>query len=134
MTDDEETDDEVLQGKEQVNDDEDEDMSNAKVEDSRNGDEEATDAAKADVEKIEEAKDDPKKDELPPSSSSLSVSLGFGDQFLKTSSGTSLIGTVKDSTDYEISSPMDVNIQSEVSQIQSPTVLRVPVSMIAEPS
>ncbi|GKA78226.1 ribonuclease H-like domain-containing protein [Tanacetum coccineum] len=81
-----------------------------------------------------EVKDDAKKTELPPSSSSLSVSLGFGDQFLKTSSDTSLIGTVKDSTDYEISSLIDVNIQSEVSQIQSPTVLRVPVSMIAEPS
>ncbi|GJS45370.1 hypothetical protein Tco_0595491 [Tanacetum coccineum] len=65
MTDDEETDDEVLQGKEQVNDDDDEDMSNAKVKESRNDDEEDTNAAKADAEKTEEAKDDPKKAELP---------------------------------------------------------------------
>ncbi|GJW50584.1 hypothetical protein Tco_0091935, partial [Tanacetum coccineum] len=48
-----------------------------------------------------EVKDDTKNTELPPSSSSLSVSLGFGDQFLKTSSDTSLIGIVKDSTDVE---------------------------------
>nr|GEW65087.1 retrovirus-related Pol polyprotein from transposon TNT 1-94 [Tanacetum cinerariifolium] len=77
MTDDEETDDEVLHGKEQVKDDEDEDMTNAKVEESRNSDEEVTDAAKEDAEKIEEAKDDSKKVELPPTSFGLSISSGF---------------------------------------------------------
>ncbi|GJS45202.1 hypothetical protein Tco_0595323 [Tanacetum coccineum] len=134
MTDDEETDDEVLQGKEQVNDDKDEEMTNDEVEDSGKGDAEISDVAKADAEKIEEAKDDSKKAELPPTSSSLSVSLGFGDQFLKLSSDTSLIGTVKDTIDVEISSLLDIKIQSEVPHIQSSFVLKVPVSMIFEPS
>ncbi|GKD42286.1 hypothetical protein Tco_1266931, partial [Tanacetum coccineum] len=96
MTDDEETEDEFVHGDEQVNDDEDEEMTNAEVENFRNGDEENTDAAKTDAEKTEEVKDDANKAELPPTSSSLSVSLGFGDQFLKLSSDTSLIGTIKD--------------------------------------
>nr|GEU90119.1 hypothetical protein [Tanacetum cinerariifolium] len=94
MTNDEETDDEVLQVKEQINDGEDEEMTNAKVEESRNGDEEDIDAAKADAEKTEEAKDNSKKAELLPTSSSLSVSL----------------------------------------DIQSPSVLKVPVSVISKPS
>ncbi|GJY15587.1 hypothetical protein Tco_0386009 [Tanacetum coccineum] len=61
---------------------------------------------KADVEKIEEIKDDAKKAELPPTSSNLSVSSVFGDQFLKLSSDNSL----------------------------SPSILIVPISMIYEPS
>ncbi|GJW34181.1 retrovirus-related pol polyprotein from transposon TNT 1-94 [Tanacetum coccineum] len=97
-------------------------------------DKEVTDAAKEDAEKTLEVKDDAKKTELPSSSSSLSVSLGFGDQFLKTSSDTSLIGTVKDTTHAKISSLMDINIQSEVPHIQSPSILRVPLSVISEPS
>ncbi|GJY26827.1 hypothetical protein Tco_0401553, partial [Tanacetum coccineum] len=114
--------------------DKDERMSNAEVAGSDKVDEEVSDAAKADAEKTSEVKDDAKKTEFPPSSSSLSISSGFGDQFLKTSFHISLIGTIKDSTDAEISSLMDVNIQCEVLQIQSPTVLRVSVSVIAEPS
>ncbi|GKE00046.1 hypothetical protein Tco_1388029 [Tanacetum coccineum] len=100
--DDEETDDEFVHGDEQVNVDEDEEMTNAKDEESMNGDEEITDATKVDAGKTEEVKDDAKKVELPPTSSSLSVSLGFGDQFLKLSSDTSLIGTAKDTTYAEI--------------------------------
>ncbi|GKE31266.1 hypothetical protein Tco_1450588, partial [Tanacetum coccineum] len=73
-----------------VRKDENEDMINAEVDDSDKSDEEITDATKADAEKISEAKNDAKKTELPPSSSSLSVSLGFGDQFLKISSNSSL--------------------------------------------
>ncbi|GKE73199.1 hypothetical protein Tco_1535240, partial [Tanacetum coccineum] len=46
---------------------------------------------RADAEKTEEAKDDSKKAELPPTSSILSISSGFGDQFLKFSSDTSLV-------------------------------------------
>ncbi|GJZ17117.1 hypothetical protein Tco_0553240 [Tanacetum coccineum] len=134
MTDDEETDDEVLQGKEQVNDDEDEEMLNAEVEDSGKGDAEVSDAAKANAEKIKEAKDDSKKAEFPPTSSSLSISLGFGDQFLKLSSDTSLIGIVKDTTDVEINSLLDIKIQSEVPHIQSSSMLKVHVSVISEPS
>ncbi|GJV00869.1 hypothetical protein Tco_1330139 [Tanacetum coccineum] len=94
--DDEETDDETVHGDELVNDDEEEEMKNVKDADTRNGDKEITDAAKADVEKGKEVKDDTKKAKLPPSGSSLSVSLGFGNQFLNHSSHTSLIGTIKD--------------------------------------
>ncbi|GKB38254.1 ribonuclease H-like domain-containing protein [Tanacetum coccineum] len=112
MTVDEETDDEILE----------------------KGDAEMSDVAKADAEKTEEAKDDSKKAELPPTSSSLSVSLGFGGQFLKLSSDTSLTGTVKDTTDVEISSLLDIKIQSEVPHIQSPSVLKVLVFVISEPS
>ncbi|GJV71982.1 retrovirus-related pol polyprotein from transposon TNT 1-94 [Tanacetum coccineum] len=108
--DDEEIDDVFVHGDEQVNDDEDEKMTNSKVEESGNDDEEITDAAKADAEKTEEVKDDAKKAELPSSSSSLSASSGFGDQFLKLLSDTSLIGTVKDTTDAEINSLLDIKI------------------------
>ncbi|GKB54878.1 hypothetical protein Tco_0905631 [Tanacetum coccineum] len=134
MTNDEETKDEFIHGKEQVHDDEDEEMSNAEVEDSRKGDAEISDAGKADALKTKEVKDDAKKAELPLTSSSLSVSSGFGDQFLKLSSDTSLVGTVKDTTDAKINSLMDVKIQSEVLHIMSPSVLRVRVSVISEPS
>ncbi|GKE28334.1 hypothetical protein Tco_1443718 [Tanacetum coccineum] len=106
--------DEIYKYKIHVRKDEDEEMLNAEVEDSRKGDAEVSDAAKADAEKTEEAKDDSKKVELPPTSSSLSISSGFGDQFLKLSSDTSLVGTVKDTTDAEISSLLDIKIQSEV--------------------
>ncbi|GJT11488.1 hypothetical protein Tco_0858530 [Tanacetum coccineum] len=62
-------------------------------------DEEVTDVAKADAEKTSKVKDDAKKTELPSISSSLSVSSGFGDQFIKLSSDSSLVSTVKDTTD-----------------------------------
>ncbi|GKB84878.1 hypothetical protein Tco_0957150, partial [Tanacetum coccineum] len=129
QTDDEETDDEFVH----VNDDEDEEMTNAEVEESRNGDEEITDAAKVDAEKNEEVKDDAKKAKLPLTSSSLSISLGFSDQFLKLPCDTSLISTVKDTTDAEINSLLDIKIQSEVPHILSSPVLTVPVSVISEP-
>ncbi|GJU63475.1 hypothetical protein Tco_1245310 [Tanacetum coccineum] len=131
--DDEEIDDEFVHGNEQVNDDEDEEMTNAEVEESGNDDEEITNAAKVDAEKNEEVKDDAKKSKLPLTSSSLSVSSGFGDQFLKLPSDTSLICTVKDTTDAEINSLLDIKIQSEVPHIQSPPVLTVPVSVISKP-
>nr|GFB42638.1 hypothetical protein [Tanacetum cinerariifolium] len=108
--DDEETDDEFVHGNEQVNDDEDEEMTNAKVKESRNGDEGITDAAKVDAGKTKDVKDDAKKVKLPPTSSSLSVSSGFGDQFLKLSSDTSLISTVKDTTYTKINSLLDIKI------------------------
>ncbi|GJS26757.1 retrovirus-related pol polyprotein from transposon TNT 1-94 [Tanacetum coccineum] len=87
-----------------VQKDEDVEMTNAEVEESRKGDEEDIDAAKADVENTEEEKDDSKKAKLPPTSSSLSIS-----------------------SDAEISSLLDIKIQSEVPHIQSLSVLRVPV-------
>ncbi|GKD52905.1 hypothetical protein Tco_1286292, partial [Tanacetum coccineum] len=99
----------------------------------KKGDEEDTDVAKADAEKTDEANDDSKKVELPPTSSSLSISSGFGDQFLKLSSDTSLVSNIKDTTDVEISSLLDIKIQSEVPHIQSPSVLRVPIYVSSEP-
>ncbi|GJT57738.1 retrovirus-related pol polyprotein from transposon TNT 1-94 [Tanacetum coccineum] len=133
QTDDKETDDEFVQGDEQVNDDKDEEMTNAEVKDYGKGDAEISDVARANAEKIEEIKDDTKKSELPPTSSSLSVSSGFGDQFLKLSSDTSLVGTVKDTTNAKINSLLDIKIQSEGPHIQSLSVLTVPILVICEP-
>ncbi|GJW13625.1 hypothetical protein Tco_0017758 [Tanacetum coccineum] len=48
-------------------------MKNAEVKECRNGDEEVTNVAKVDAGKTEEVKDDAKKAELPPTSSSLSL-------------------------------------------------------------
>ncbi|GKF78017.1 hypothetical protein Tco_0230487, partial [Tanacetum coccineum] len=64
--------------------------------------EKVTDVAKEEAEMTSEAKDDTKKFELPPSSLSLCVSLGFGDQFLKLSSDSYLVSTVKDSADADL--------------------------------
>ncbi|GKA37027.1 hypothetical protein Tco_0723592 [Tanacetum coccineum] len=125
--------DDIYKYKTRVCKDEDEEMLNAEVEDSDKGDEEVTDAAKADAEKTPEVDDDPKKTELPPTSSSLSVSLGFGDQFLKHSSDSSLFSTVKDAIDVEINSLLDVKIQSEVPHNQSSSMLNIPVYVISEP-
>ncbi|GKD69300.1 hypothetical protein Tco_1323390 [Tanacetum coccineum] len=107
-TDDEETDDEFVRGEEQVNDDEDEEMTDAEVAESEKGDVEIIDTAKADAEKTEEAKDDIKKAKFPPSSSSLSVSSSYGNQSLNLSSDKSTVGNLKDSADAEINSLLDV--------------------------
>ncbi|GJT45676.1 hypothetical protein Tco_0954391 [Tanacetum coccineum] len=88
-------DDDIYKYKIRVCKDEDEEMINAEVDDFDKGDEGITDAAKADAEKTSEVKDDAKKIELPPSSSSLSISSGFGDQFLKLSSDSSLLTVAK---------------------------------------
>ncbi|GJR89447.1 hypothetical protein Tco_0213458 [Tanacetum coccineum] len=107
---------------------------------------EMTNAAKADVGKTAEEKGDAElaendmtsnyqvkvSIELPLPSSSLSVSSGFGTHFLNLSSNVSLIGVLKDSLEAEISSLMDVHIQQETPQIQSLSVLKVPVSVILE--
>nr|GEW71324.1 hypothetical protein [Tanacetum cinerariifolium] len=124
--------DDIYKYKIRVRKDEDEEMLNAEVEDFDKGDEEVIDAIKTYAKKTSKVKDDAKKTELPPTSSSLSVSLGFGDKFLKHSSYSSLVSTIKDTTDVEINSLLVVKIQFEFSQIQSPSVLRVPVSQIPE--
>ncbi|GJR30673.1 hypothetical protein Tco_1106905 [Tanacetum coccineum] len=100
--------------------------------DIRKGDKEILDTTKADVEKTEELKDDNKKARLPLTSSSLSMSFGFGNRFLAHYSDISLTETLKDTTDVEINSLLDIKIQYEVSQIQSPSILTVPVSVILE--
>nr|GFD35653.1 hypothetical protein [Tanacetum cinerariifolium] len=80
--DDEETDDELVHADEKVNDDEGEEMTNAKDADMGTDDKEITNTAKVEAEKTEAEKDDIKKAKLPPTSSSLSISLGFNNQFL----------------------------------------------------
>nr|GEY19484.1 hypothetical protein [Tanacetum cinerariifolium] len=87
-----------------VRKDDGEEMINAKVNDSDKGDEEITDVAKADAKKTSEAKDDAKT-KLPPSSSILSIN-----------------------------SLLEVKIQSEVPNTQSPSVFSVLVSMISKPT
>ncbi|GJU99766.1 hypothetical protein Tco_1329037 [Tanacetum coccineum] len=82
--------DDIYKYKIRVRKDEDEEMKDAEVEGFDKGDEEITDAAQEEAEKTSEAKDDTKKIELHPSSSSLSVSLGFSDQFLKLSVGRNI--------------------------------------------
>ncbi|GKA32958.1 hypothetical protein Tco_0719325, partial [Tanacetum coccineum] len=94
--------DDIYKYKIRVYKDEDDEMINAEVDDSDKGVEEIIDAAMTDAKTTSEVKDDPKKNKLPPSSSSLSVFLGFGDQFLKLSSDSSLVSTVKDTTDMDI--------------------------------
>nr|GEW24658.1 putative reverse transcriptase domain-containing protein [Tanacetum cinerariifolium] len=68
------TDGVFVYGIKQVNKDEDEQITQDKVEESRKDDEENTDAAKTGAKKIEEIKDDVKKAEFPPTSSSFFVS------------------------------------------------------------
>ncbi|GKB30550.1 hypothetical protein Tco_0869951 [Tanacetum coccineum] len=126
--------DDIKKYKIRVRKDEDEEITNAEVDDSNKGDEEITDAAKADAKKTSEVKDDAKKTELSLSSSSLSVSSGFGDQFLKLSSNSSLVSTVKDTTNTEINSLLEVKIQSKVPHTQPPSMLSVLVSVILEPT
>ncbi|GKC52388.1 hypothetical protein Tco_1075133, partial [Tanacetum coccineum] len=124
--------DDIYKYKIRVRKDEDEEMINAEFDDSDKGDEKVTNAAKADAEKTSEVKDDAKKSELPPTSSSLYVSSGFGDQFLKLSSDSSLVSTVKDTIDVEINSVLEVKIQSEVLHNQSTSMLSLQVSVIFE--
>ncbi|GKD53368.1 hypothetical protein Tco_1286755 [Tanacetum coccineum] len=109
--DDEETDDEFVHGDEYVHDDVDKEMKDAEVVDTGKDDEEITDAEKVDVEKTKEVKGDNKKDELPPTSSSLS-----------------------DIIDADINSLLDIQIQQDVPHIQSPSILTVLVSVIPEPT
>ncbi|GJY10773.1 hypothetical protein Tco_0378958 [Tanacetum coccineum] len=99
--------DDIYKYKIRVRKDEDEEMKDAEVEGSDKGDEEITNAAKEEAEKTSEAKDDTKKTELPPSSLSLSVS-----------------------SDVDVSSLLDIPIQHETPQIQSPSVQKILVSVI----
>ncbi|GJW49142.1 hypothetical protein Tco_0090493 [Tanacetum coccineum] len=93
--------DDIYKYKIRVRKDEDVEMKDVEVEVSDKGEEKVTDVAKEEAEKTSKAKNDTKKTKLPPSSSSLSVSLGFGDQFLKLSSDSSLVNIVKDSIDED---------------------------------
>nr|GEU70822.1 retrovirus-related Pol polyprotein from transposon TNT 1-94 [Tanacetum cinerariifolium] len=119
--------DDIYKYKIRVCKDEDDEMINSEVDDSDKGDEEVIDAANVDTKKTSEVKDDAKKTELPPTSSSLSASSGFGDQFLKLYFDSSLVSTIKNTTDADVSSLMDIPIQQETPQTQSPSVQKVPL-------
>nr|GEU55172.1 hypothetical protein [Tanacetum cinerariifolium] len=88
--------DEIYKYKICVRKDEDVEMKDVDVEEFDKGKEKVIDAAMEEAKKTSKAKDDAKKIEIPPSSSSLSVYLGFDDQVLKLSSNSSLVSTVKD--------------------------------------
>ncbi|GJX32860.1 hypothetical protein Tco_0242715 [Tanacetum coccineum] len=102
--------DDIYKYKIHVRKDKDVEMKDAEVEGSDKGDEEITDAAKVEVEKTLEAKDDTKKIELPPSSSSLYVSSSFGDRFLKLSSDSSLVSTVRDSAYADVIAKLEKDV------------------------
>ncbi|GKE88127.1 hypothetical protein Tco_1565602, partial [Tanacetum coccineum] len=99
---------------EETDDEFDEEMTNAEDADTRNGDEEIIDTTKVDAEKTEVER-------------MISRKLNFLQQ-------APAYLTVKDTTDAEINSLLDVQIQQEIPQIQSPSILTVPVSVISEPS
>ncbi|GJY93299.1 hypothetical protein Tco_0509081 [Tanacetum coccineum] len=123
-----------INGDEYVHDDVDEEMKDIEVADIGKDDEEITDAEKAKVEKTKELKGDNKKAKLPLTSSSLSVSSKFGNQFLTYSSDISLTGTLKDTANAEINSLLDIQILQEVPHISSLSILTVPVLVILEPT
>ncbi|GJZ08766.1 hypothetical protein Tco_0543049 [Tanacetum coccineum] len=112
----------------------DEDFKTESDEDDIYNDEEITDTAKADAKKISEVKDDAEKTKLSLSSSSLSVSSSFGDQFLKLSSDSFLISIVKDTIDMEINSLLEVKIQSEESPSTATSITLPPPSVSTTPS
>ncbi|GKB05022.1 hypothetical protein Tco_0833217 [Tanacetum coccineum] len=114
--------DEIYTYKIRVAKDKDVEMKDVEVEESDKGEEKVTDAVKEEPENTSEVKDDTKKSKLPLSSLSLSISSGFGDQFLKLSSNSSLVSTVKDSSDIDVSSLLDIPIQQETRQTQPPSI------------
>ncbi|GJX67534.1 hypothetical protein Tco_0303261 [Tanacetum coccineum] len=128
--DDEETDDEFVHEDERVHDDADKEMTDAEDTETGEDDEGITDAEKTEV-----TKGDLEQAGKPPlTSSRLSVSSDFVNQFLNLSFDTSLIGTLKESADTKINSLLDIQIQQEVPHIQSPSILTVHVSVIPKPS
>ncbi|GJY87536.1 retrovirus-related pol polyprotein from transposon TNT 1-94 [Tanacetum coccineum] len=115
--------DDIYKYKIRVRKDEDVEMKDGKVKETDKGDEEITYAAKEEAEKTSEAKDDTKKTKLPPSSLSISASSGFGDQFLKLSSDSSLVSTVKDFADADLKTIDHSSEALDVLQSQVPTVV-----------
>ncbi|GKA36764.1 hypothetical protein Tco_0723329 [Tanacetum coccineum] len=98
--DEEETDGEFVHGDEYVHGNVVKEMKDVEVAETGKDDEEITDAKKTDAKKTEVTKGDLEQaGKLPLTSSSLSVSSGFGNLFLNLSSDTSLIGTTKESVD-----------------------------------
>ncbi|GJT79736.1 hypothetical protein Tco_1054078 [Tanacetum coccineum] len=128
QTDDEAHDDEYVNNDVEKHDDADEEMNNVENDDEVKEDQEMVDAKKVESKKTEEEKNE--KTELPPYTSSLSLSSDYGNQFFNLSSDVSLVGTVKETTDTEISSLLDVQIQQEIPHVLSAPLLDVLVSVI----
>ncbi|GJX62875.1 hypothetical protein Tco_0295775 [Tanacetum coccineum] len=74
------------------------------------------------------------KPDLLLSTSSHSVSSNFGNQFLNISPNASLIGTIYEKADAEITSLMDIEIQHAVPNIQQDPLHEVPVSVLSNPT
>ncbi|GJZ68648.1 hypothetical protein Tco_0631888 [Tanacetum coccineum] len=117
------TEDKVLLewGDEDDDDDDDLDMDDNDGNDDDKGDDQDADDENEETDDDDDIykykiRDDAKKIEIPLSNSSLSVSLGFGDQFLKLSFDSSLASTVKDSVDTDIIS----SIQQTKTPIPTP--------------
>ncbi|GJZ15856.1 hypothetical protein Tco_0551533 [Tanacetum coccineum] len=127
--DDEETADEFVHGDEYVHDNVNEEIKDAEVAKTGKDDEEITNAEKTDAEKTKVTKGDLEQTgKLPLTSSSLSVSSGFGNQFLNFSSNTSLIGTTKESADTKINSLLDIQIQQEPTVLSSKPEIPIVIS------
>nr|GEU73508.1 hypothetical protein [Tanacetum cinerariifolium] len=139
--------DEIYKYKIYMRKDVDVEMAKAKTVEHENKEKDAmTDASKPDVEKITEEHGDAEfaenaigsnyrvkeSTEFPFPSSSLSVSSIFGTQFLNSSFDISLTSVLKDFVEANVSSLMDIQVQQETPQIQSPSVKKVPVSMISK--
>ncbi|GKD96974.1 hypothetical protein Tco_1380871 [Tanacetum coccineum] len=132
-------DDEYVHEDEYVHDDVNEEMKDAEDAATQKDNEEINDVKKTKATKDDQAKGDSAQDNQATAfasttqrSSSLSVSSGFGNQFLNLYSDTFLDGTVKESANTKINSLLDIQIQKEIPQIQSPSLLKVPVSVISE--
>ncbi|GJR92569.1 hypothetical protein Tco_0264743 [Tanacetum coccineum] len=74
------------------------------------------------------------KSEFLQSTFSHSISLNFSNQFLINSSNASLIDTIPENTDKEITSLMDIEIQQDVPLVQNEPFHEVKVSVIPEPT
>ncbi|GKA57856.1 hypothetical protein Tco_0757044 [Tanacetum coccineum] len=122
------TDDETVDDEEEVHEDEEMHDVDEVHADDKETDEENTDAEKVDTKKTEEEKKE--KPEFPSSSSSLSLSSDYGNQFLNVSSDVSLVGIIKETTYTEINSLLNVQIQQEIPYVQSAPLLDILVSVI----
>ncbi|GJV43315.1 hypothetical protein Tco_1427851 [Tanacetum coccineum] len=74
------------------------------------------------------------KSEFLQSTSSHSISSNFGNQFLVNSPNASLIGTIPENIDKEITFMMDIVIQQDVPLVQNEPFHEVKVSVIPEPT
>ncbi|GJW10803.1 integrase, catalytic region, zinc finger, CCHC-type containing protein [Tanacetum coccineum] len=70
------------------------------------------------------------KKELPPSTSSLSLSSDYGNQFFNVSSNVSLVGIIKETSEIKINSLLDVQIQQEIPHVLSVPLFDVLISVI----